>query len=582
MSYKPTVDLRKTGYQASDSLNMKADLFYHEGLKLRPEIASVLLTGPAGSGKTYMAEAFANSIGAKFFMFQNTTGVAREDYVLDLNIESILKHEAETSVLPGLLVRALQSTNEGPTVVLIDELDKAREEIDAFMLDFLSYGRVTTGSREFHRGEHPVWVFITSNGQRPFIEPLMNRVKVFKLERPSWELFKKATGSMTERQQHHLKELYTLYPQFSIRQAKRILQDLANLKQEWNADVAQQFIDSFDDSYSLAGHKTGGKAGAPLDLSGFEHRIAGIETRISELLSVAEPEPKPRPGVYKVDDYVLLKNIPYKVVNIFDSGYYGLLNLLDSSRLRAKEELLSPYKGALPESNLPKIEPAIAHPELHKMLKSGWVDAEIAQHMRLEFVRILTNLTDNYFSTAHYHFLKVSDSLWYAWYDGEFIDYEELPVVLLLRGAVARVSVKMFMGAKYYCSWFGGKMTVVGNGAFIIEPEVQRIQCAELRFPNSKLHRVMINNGEMTFNGDLMDLSPLFAYSNGIKLLSSEIMEFRVDFAQAAGVDLVPFTKELICPVAQGDEVRGYTTLKSYLGSIGKEGIKAATITFGA
>jgi len=125
-------NLSGAGYHASDTLNMKSWLFFKEGLIPKQEIPAVLLTGPAGSGKTFMAESFAKVVGAKFFPFQNTTGVAREDYVIDLNIEAIIKSDAANCILPGLLVKALENTRHGPTVVLIDELDKAREEIDGF------------------------------------------------------------------------------------------------------------------------------------------------------------------------------------------------------------------------------------------------------------------------------------------------------------------------------------------------------------------------------------------------------------------------------------------------------------------
>lgn len=147
---------------------------------------AMLLQGPPGTGKTYLAQTFVPLWDAKsFFAFQFTPGVTREDLMFDLNIANIASAQAgrwdgaftpNDAVAPGIFAQALLSSQQHKTVLLLDELDKANDKVDAFLLEYLQdcvmhagpLGRLAGNPRN-------LVVFITMNDQRLITEPLMRR-----------------------------------------------------------------------------------------------------------------------------------------------------------------------------------------------------------------------------------------------------------------------------------------------------------------------------------------------------------------------------------------------------------------------
>lgn len=243
-------ELKKLGYFASQDLSKLVLLFEAAGKKESKSIPTLLLQGKSGAGKTFLAETFAKKIGAEEKFVQCFPRMGTENFQYDVNIEGVMKQDADKSIKDGILLQALQQSKTSPVVLIIDELDKARPEVDSFLLDFLENGRLTTGTDTYERGEFPIYTFITSNDKREIDEALLNRSKRVEVPRPDKNLFLEILGLP---ENHYLGYIYDKCPNFSIRQAKQYLDDLEVLENEIDEDALSQYINLDDlDVMSLA------------------------------------------------------------------------------------------------------------------------------------------------------------------------------------------------------------------------------------------------------------------------------------------------------------------------------------------
>lgn len=243
-------ELKKLGYFASQDLSKLVLLFEATGKKESKSIPTLLLQGKSGAGKTFLAETFAKKIGAEEKFVQCFPRMGTENFQYDVNIEGVMKQDADKSIKDGILLQALQQSKTSPVVLIIDELDKARPEVDSFLLDFLENGRLTTGTDTYERGEFPIYTFITSNDKREIDEALLNRSKRVEVPRPDKNLFLEILGLP---ENHYLGYIYDKCPNFSIRQAKQYLDDLEVLETEIDEDALSQYINLDDlDVMSLA------------------------------------------------------------------------------------------------------------------------------------------------------------------------------------------------------------------------------------------------------------------------------------------------------------------------------------------
>jgi MoxR-like ATPase len=160
------------------------------GLKLgRP----LLLEGEAGVGKTELAKVLAAALGARLIRLQCYEGLDVNTAVYEWNyprqmleirlleaqgkLDAARAHDifAPEFLLKRPLLQALETQDGVPPVLLIDEIDRADEEFEAFLLEILSDFQVTIPEVGTIRAEHPPRVILTSNRTREVHDALKRR-----------------------------------------------------------------------------------------------------------------------------------------------------------------------------------------------------------------------------------------------------------------------------------------------------------------------------------------------------------------------------------------------------------------------
>src|SRR5438552_2567267 len=147
----------------------------------------VLLEGEAGVGKTEAAKAIATALGARLIRLQCYEGLDVSNAVYEWNYARQLLHiraaqegtvdEAELFGRQFLIRRPLLEAieAEGPVVLLIDEVDRADEEFEAFLLELLSDFQITIPELGTLAAQRRPAVVLTSNRTRELHDALKRR-----------------------------------------------------------------------------------------------------------------------------------------------------------------------------------------------------------------------------------------------------------------------------------------------------------------------------------------------------------------------------------------------------------------------
>ena len=151
-------------------------------------VASILLEGDPGSGKTFLSEVFSKFLGenTEYIYTQCVEETNSDRLIATYNVPAIVKGEADKAIAAGILTRAITLANEGRKIVLtIDELDKAREVLDSYFLDFLQSGKIETSDNEIlsltGEGRKNLFVIFAKNNERELSDPLLRRCSVINL-----------------------------------------------------------------------------------------------------------------------------------------------------------------------------------------------------------------------------------------------------------------------------------------------------------------------------------------------------------------------------------------------------------------
>ena len=189
MSRKPfeTVEILQTalrdgGYIANDGLSVSLFLAL---AKSRP----LFLEGEAGVGKTEIAKMLAVLLGRDLIRLQCYEGLDIAQAAYEWNyaqqlVEIQMRRDAvafddhlftKKFLIERPLLRALQPHPDGPPVLLIDELDRADEAFEAYLLELLSDWQITIPELGVIAATQPPIVIITSNRTREIHDALKRR-----------------------------------------------------------------------------------------------------------------------------------------------------------------------------------------------------------------------------------------------------------------------------------------------------------------------------------------------------------------------------------------------------------------------
>ena len=183
------------GYVYDDTM---ATVLYVALLLGRP----LLIEGDAGVGKTEIAKVMAAALDRELVRLQCYEGLDESKALYEWNYQKQLlsiqvnrdaqqREElmdslfSEEYLLERPLLKSIRS--QQPVVLLIDEVDKADEEFEAFLLELLSEQQVTVPEIGTIRAKTVPFVVLTSNRARPLSEALRRRCAYLHIDYPDME-----------------------------------------------------------------------------------------------------------------------------------------------------------------------------------------------------------------------------------------------------------------------------------------------------------------------------------------------------------------------------------------------------------
>jgi MoxR-like ATPase len=163
----------------------------------------LLLEGEAGVGKTEAAKALAAALDTPLIRVQCYEGIDSAEVLYEWNYprqllrirlaeagsESLAEEDlfSDAYLVRRPLLRAIEHPGPRPAVLLIDELDRADDDFEAFLLELLAEASLTIPELGTIRAQHPPIVVLTSNRTRDLHDALKRRCLYHWIDYPSPE-----------------------------------------------------------------------------------------------------------------------------------------------------------------------------------------------------------------------------------------------------------------------------------------------------------------------------------------------------------------------------------------------------------
>lgn len=156
----------------------------------------LIVEGPPGVGKTELSKAISRTFNMDFFRVQCYEGITFEQIVGEWNYQKQLLHlemsrikEVDLDVFHEefFIKRPLLQgfINENPSIILIDEIDKADEEVESFLLQALGESQITVNDLGTFELNNDLMVIMTSNSQRQLLDETKDRCLFLYIDYPS-------------------------------------------------------------------------------------------------------------------------------------------------------------------------------------------------------------------------------------------------------------------------------------------------------------------------------------------------------------------------------------------------------------
>lgn len=158
----------------------------------------ILIEGPPGTGKTELSKAISRAFNRDFFRIQCYEGITFEQIVgewnyqkqlLSLETSKINKTEEDVFREDFFIKRPLLTAfmNKKPSIILIDEIDKADEEVESFLLQALGEKQITVNDMGTFDLKNDLIFIMTSNSQRQLLDETKDRCLYLYIDHPSFE-----------------------------------------------------------------------------------------------------------------------------------------------------------------------------------------------------------------------------------------------------------------------------------------------------------------------------------------------------------------------------------------------------------